>query len=64
MISKPFLSYLQITILVAAEGVHKLPVINSSNDLKTALQKMGAIPSSKILVFLAFFFLLLLYHQV
>lgn len=41
--------YIVITILVAAEGVHKLPVINSSNDLKTALQKMGAIPSSKIL---------------
>ncbi|XP_062214909.1 uncharacterized protein LOC133915676 isoform X2 [Phragmites australis] len=41
--------YIVITILVAAEGVHKLPVINSSNDLKTALQKLGAIPSSKIL---------------
>ncbi|XP_066326230.1 FLUCTUATING-LIGHT-ACCLIMATION protein 1, chloroplastic-like [Miscanthus floridulus] len=41
--------YIVITILVAAEGVHKLPVINSSNHLKTALQKMGAIPSSKIL---------------
>ncbi|KAG8097840.1 hypothetical protein GUJ93_ZPchr0013g34652 [Zizania palustris] len=37
-----------ITILVAAEGVHKLPSINSSSDLKTALQKL-AIPSSKIL---------------
>ncbi|XP_008681532.1 uncharacterized isoform X1 [Zea mays] len=41
--------YIVITILVAAEGVHKVPVINSSNDLKTALQKMGAIPSRKIL---------------
>ncbi|KAL6637647.1 hypothetical protein ACP70R_025219 [Stipagrostis hirtigluma subsp. patula] len=41
--------YIVITILVAAEGVHKLPAINSSNDLKTALQKLGAIPSSKIL---------------
>ncbi|XP_062212104.1 uncharacterized protein LOC133913077 [Phragmites australis] len=41
--------YIVITILVAAEGVHKLPAINGSNDLKTALQKLGAIPSSKIL---------------
>ncbi|KAG8097864.1 hypothetical protein GUJ93_ZPchr0013g34349 [Zizania palustris] len=41
--------YIVITILVAAEGVHKLPSINSSSDLKTALQKLGAIPSSKIL---------------
>ncbi|TVU45562.1 hypothetical protein EJB05_05051, partial [Eragrostis curvula] len=41
--------YIVITILVAAEGVHKLPVINSSNDLKAALQNLAAIPSSKIL---------------
>lgn len=41
--------YIVITILVAAEGVHKLPVINSSTDLKEALQKLGAIPSSKTL---------------
>uniref|UniRef100_A0A0E0D4X2 Uncharacterized protein n=1 Tax=Oryza meridionalis TaxID=40149 RepID=A0A0E0D4X2_9ORYZ len=41
--------YIVITILVAAEGVHKLPSINSSGDLKTALQKLGAIPSRKIL---------------
>ncbi|PAN45444.2 hypothetical protein PAHAL_9G128000 [Panicum hallii] len=41
--------YIVITVLVAAEGVHKLPAINSSNDLKTALQKLGSIPSSKIL---------------
>lgn len=41
--------YIVITILVAAEGVHKLPVINSSMDLKEALQKLGAIPSSKTL---------------
>lgn len=40
----------QITILVAAEGVHKLPVINSSADLKEALQKLGSIPSNKTLV--------------
>jgi len=41
--------YIVITILVAAEGIHKLPAINSSNDLKTALQKLGSIPSRKIL---------------
>ncbi|KAF3323192.1 hypothetical protein FCM35_KLT11923 [Carex littledalei] len=41
--------YIVITILVAAEGVHKLPVINSSSDLKVALQKLGSIPSSKIM---------------
>lgn len=40
----------QITILVAAEGVHKLPSINGSGDLKEALQKLGSIPSSRILV--------------
>lgn len=41
--------YIVITILVAAEGVHKLPTINSSGDLKEALQKLGAIPSSRTL---------------
>lgn len=35
---------------MAAEGVHKLPVINSSADLKEALQKLAAIPSNKIMV--------------
>lgn len=39
--------YIVITILVAAEGVHKLPVINSSADLKAALQKLGSIPANK-----------------
>ncbi|RVW74026.1 hypothetical protein CK203_055862 [Vitis vinifera] len=38
-----------ITILVAAEGVHKLPTINGSGDLKEALQKLGSIPSSRTL---------------
>ncbi|KAF6162763.1 hypothetical protein GIB67_029032 [Kingdonia uniflora] len=38
---------LEITILVAAEGEHKLPAINSSRDLKEALQKLGSIPSKK-----------------
>ncbi|ONI04781.1 hypothetical protein PRUPE_6G339400 [Prunus persica] len=41
--------YIVITILVAAEGVHKLPAINGSGDLKEALQKLGSIPSNKIL---------------
>ncbi|KAL5712635.1 FLUCTUATING-LIGHT-ACCLIMATION protein 1 [Ranunculus cassubicifolius] len=39
--------YIVITILVAAEGVNKLPAINSSADLKEALQKLASIPSSK-----------------
>ncbi|XP_043698226.1 uncharacterized protein LOC122648961 [Telopea speciosissima] len=41
--------YIVITILVAAEGVHKLPAINGSVDLKEALQKLGSIPSSRTL---------------
>eukprot|EP00268_Persea_americana_P011197 TRINITY_DN146_c0_g1_i1.p1 TRINITY_DN146_c0_g1~~TRINITY_DN146_c0_g1_i1.p1 ORF type:complete len:118 (-),score=28.44 TRINITY_DN146_c0_g1_i1:245-598(-) len=41
--------YIVITVLVAAEGVHKLPVINGSADLKEALQKLGSIPSRKTL---------------
>eukprot|EP00261_Vitis_vinifera_P039360 XP_019080603.1 PREDICTED: uncharacterized protein LOC100854337 isoform X1 [Vitis vinifera] len=41
--------YIVITILVAAEGVHKLPTINGSGDLKEALQKLGSIPSSRTL---------------
>ena len=40
----------QITILVAAEGVHKLPTINGTADLKEALQKLGSIPASRTLV--------------
>ncbi|KAL9248034.1 hypothetical protein vseg_021399 [Gypsophila vaccaria] len=39
--------YIVITILVAAEGVLKLPTINGSMDLKVALQKLGSIPPSK-----------------
>ncbi|GMP60771.1 hypothetical protein CsSME_00023497 [Camellia sinensis var. sinensis] len=38
-----------ITILVAAEGVHKLPAINGSADLKEALQKLASIPASRTL---------------
>lgn len=39
--------YIVITVLVAAQGVHKLPSINGSKDLKDALQKLAAIPSSR-----------------
>ncbi|XP_039044508.1 uncharacterized protein LOC120184002 isoform X2 [Hibiscus syriacus] len=41
--------YIVITILVAAEGVHKLPLINGSGDLNVALQKLASIPTSKLL---------------
>lgn len=41
--------YIVVTVLVAAEGVHKLPVINDGANLKEALQKLGSIPSSKIM---------------
>ncbi|ESW19140.1 hypothetical protein PHAVU_006G099600 [Phaseolus vulgaris] len=41
--------YIVITILAAAEGEHKLPSINGSGNLKDALQKLGSIPSSKLL---------------
>ncbi|XWS57651.1 hypothetical protein CRYUN_Cryun09bG0191700 [Craigia yunnanensis] len=41
--------YIVITILVAAEGLHKLPPINGSGDLKEALQKLASISTSKIL---------------
>ncbi|PON87100.1 myelin-associated oligodendrocyte basic protein [Trema orientale] len=41
--------YIVITVLVAAEGVHKLPAINGGRDLKEALQKLASIPSNKIL---------------
>ncbi|KAK7337887.1 hypothetical protein VNO77_18476 [Canavalia gladiata] len=41
--------YIVITILAAAEGEHKLPSINGSGDLKEALQKLGSIPSRKLL---------------
>lgn len=41
--------YIVITILVAAEGVHKLPTINGSADLKEALQKLASIPASRTL---------------
>ncbi|KAL6582176.1 hypothetical protein OROMI_006190 [Orobanche minor] len=43
------LIYVLITILVAAEGEHKLPSTNNRNDLKEALQKLASIPSSRTL---------------
>lgn len=41
--------YIVVTILVAAEGVHKLQPINGTVDLKEALQKIGSIPRNKIM---------------
>ncbi|XAR54516.1 hypothetical protein NMG60_11029672 [Bertholletia excelsa] len=41
--------YIVITILVAAEGVHKLPAINGSGNLKEALQKLASIPAHRTL---------------
>lgn len=40
--------YIVVTILVAAEGEFKLPVINDNTDLKAALRKLGSIPSDSI----------------
>uniref|UniRef100_A0A0D3BUM2 Uncharacterized protein n=1 Tax=Brassica oleracea var. oleracea TaxID=109376 RepID=A0A0D3BUM2_BRAOL len=39
----------RITILVAAEGIHKLEPINGTADLKEALQKIGSMPRNKIM---------------
>ncbi|KAF9621282.1 hypothetical protein IFM89_018499 [Coptis chinensis] len=39
-----------ITILVAAKGVFKLPVINNSADLKVALEKRASITSGNTIV--------------
>ncbi|KAJ4901872.1 hypothetical protein Rs2_15823 [Raphanus sativus] len=41
--------YIVVTILVAAEGIHKLQPINGTADLKEALQKIGSIPRNKIM---------------
>ncbi|XP_010470346.1 PREDICTED: uncharacterized protein LOC104750273 [Camelina sativa] len=41
--------YIVVTILVAAEGIHKLPPINGTIDLKEALQKLGSIPRNKMM---------------
>ncbi|MQL83319.1 hypothetical protein Taro_015801 [Colocasia esculenta] len=42
--------YIVVTILVAADGVHKLPVIDGSANLKETLQKLGSIPSRQIML--------------
>ncbi|AAD25630.1 Hypothetical protein [Arabidopsis thaliana] len=41
--------YIVVTILMAAEGIHKLPPINGTTDLKEALLKLGSIPRNKIM---------------
>ncbi|XVF42128.1 hypothetical protein PTKIN_Ptkin01aG0335400 [Pterospermum kingtungense] len=40
--------YIVVTILVAAQGMHKLARINGSGALKEALQKLASIPTSEI----------------
>ncbi|WZY86938.1 hypothetical protein YC2023_033322 [Brassica napus] len=39
--------YVHVTILVAAEGIHKLQPINGTADLKEALQKIGSYLGTK-----------------
>ncbi|KAI3518910.1 hypothetical protein L1887_07801 [Cichorium endivia] len=46
--------YIVITIIVAAEGGHKLPPINSSAELKEALIKLATIPSSRVKALVVF----------
>lgn len=40
----------QVTVLVAAQGAHKLPTINTTDNVKEALQYLADISSSKIKV--------------
>ncbi|RZC52337.1 hypothetical protein C5167_020755 [Papaver somniferum] len=40
--------YIVVTILVAAEGLNKLPKVDCSGNLKVALQKLGSIPTNNI----------------
>nr|XP_011465931.1 PREDICTED: uncharacterized protein LOC101305391 [Fragaria vesca subsp. vesca] len=40
--------YIVVTLLVAIEGKHKVAAINSSDDLKKALENLGSIPSKNI----------------
>ena len=37
-----------VTVLVAARGGLKLPAVNSLNDLKSALNKLGAVPADSV----------------
>ena len=45
----------QVTLLVAIEGKHKMATINSSDDLKKALENLGSIPSKNIAVWNCYF---------
>ncbi|MCL7038969.1 hypothetical protein MKW94_000389 [Papaver nudicaule] len=40
--------YIVVTILVAAEGVNKLPNVDCIGNLQVALQKLGSIPTNNI----------------
>jgi uncharacterized membrane protein len=41
--------YIVVTLLVAAQGDLKLPAINSSDDLRQALSKLGGVASDRLL---------------
>eukprot|EP00249_Psilotum_nudum_P004776 c18274_g1_i1 orf=767-2011(+) len=41
--------YIVVTLLVAAEGEYKLPIINSNADLREALRKLGSVPKDQTL---------------
>ncbi|XP_002987670.2 uncharacterized protein LOC9651808 [Selaginella moellendorffii] len=41
--------YIVVTVLVAVQGSHKLPTVNSNTDLKAALSKLGSIPVQQLL---------------
>lgn len=41
--------YIVVTLIVAAEGKFNLPTVNSSSDLRQALQQLGGISSDRLL---------------
>ena len=41
--------YIVVTLLVGAQGNLKLPVVNSSDDLRQALQQLGGVSSDRLL---------------
>jgi uncharacterized membrane protein len=41
--------YIVVTLLVGTEGKLNLPTVNSSNDLRQALQQLGGVPSDRLL---------------
>lgn len=51
MIAQTFGLFFKVTVLVAVEGEHNLPTINSSADLNDALQKLGSLPADSIQVY-------------